>query len=215
MPDTIRTSRSDEQRRRLRGIGRFLAAAGVFAGALAPLAAAAQQPALTLEELALTAHRSIDQHELAFLAVVSGVVLFAVVTAILLVRLRSRAARLESWSREEIARLRDEIDRANAVILSEPQIVVDWPAGSDEPAIEGDLAASGIPASHRLLAFGTWLDPAKASAMDHAVDALRARGEAFSMTLSTLSGHPIEVQGRAIGGRQLLVQRLQILFGGQ
>jgi signal transduction histidine kinase len=206
MPDTIRTSRSYGQRRRLRGIGGFLAAAGGFLAAVAPhpAAAAAEQPVLTLEELALTAHRSIDQHEIAFLALICGVVLFAVVTAILLVRTRSRAARLETWSRDEIARLRDEIDRANAVILSEPQIVVDWPAGSDEPTIEGDLAALGIAASHRLLAFGTWLDPGKASAMDRAVDALRARGEAFAMTLATLSGHPVEVQGRAIGGRAVL-----------
>ncbi|HEX4042984.1 MAG TPA: PAS-domain containing protein [Xanthobacteraceae bacterium] len=205
MPDTIRTSRSYAQRRRLRGIDGFLAAAGAFLAGVAPHpAAAAEQPVLTLEELALTAHRSIDQHEIAFLAVVCGVVLFAVVTAILLVRTRSRAARLETWSRDEIARLRDDIDRANAVILSEPQIVVDWPAGSDEPTIEGDLAALGIPASHRLLAFGTWLDPGKASAMDRAVDALRARGEAFAMTLATLSGHPVEVQGRAIGGRAVL-----------
>ena len=203
MPDTIRTSRS-YARHRLRGIGRFLAVAVALSAAVAPRSAAAEQPVLTLEELVLTAHRSIGQHELAFLAVVLGVVLFAVASAILLARTRSRAARLERWSRDEIARLRDEIDRANAVILSEPQIVVDWPAGSDEPTVEGDLAALGIPASHRLLAFGSWLDPGKASAMDHAVDALRARGQAFAMTLATLSGHPIEAQGRAIGGRAVL-----------
>ncbi len=152
----------------------------------------------------LTAHRSIDQHQIAFLALVFGVVLFAVVTAVMLVRARTRATRLEAWSRDEIARLRDELDRANAVILSEPQVVVDWPAGSDAPSIEGDLAALGVSASHRLLAFGGWLDAAKASAMERAVDALRARGEAFSMTLTTLAGHPIEAQGRVIAGRAVL-----------
>ena len=205
MPDTIRTNRSDAQRRRWRGICGFLAMSGaLFAIFAARSASAAEQPALTLEELVLTAHRSIDQHEIAFLAVVFGVVLFAVVTTTLLARARGRAARLEIWSRDEISRLRDEIDRANAIILSEPQVVVDWPAGSDEPTIEGDLSALGIPGSHRLLAFGSWLDPAKASAMDRAVDALRARGEAFSMTLATLSGHPVEAQGRAIAGRAVL-----------
>ena len=40
--------------------------------------------------------------------------------------------------------------------------------------------------------------------MERAVEALRARGEAFSMTLTTLAGHPIEAQGRAIGGRAVL-----------
>lgn len=203
MPDTIRRSRSDGRRWRLRGSGGFLAAAAAFLVAPLP-AGAAEQPALTLQELVLTAHRSIDQHKIEFLALAFGVVLFAAVTAILLVRTRKRAARLEIWARDEIARLRDEIDRANAVILSEPQIVVDWLAGADEPTVEGDLAALGIPASPRLLAFGTWLDAAKASAMESAVDALRARGEPFSMTLATLAGHPIEVHGRAIAGRAVL-----------
>ena len=201
MPDTIRTGWSYAHRWRSQGMGGFLAA--IICIAPFP-AAAAEQPALALQELVLTAHRSIDQHQIAFLALVFGVVLFAVVTAVMLVRARTRATRLEAWSRDEIARLRDELDRANAVILSEPQVVVDWPAGSDAPSIEGDLAALGVSASHRLLAFGGWLDAAKASAMERAVDALRARGEAFSMTLTTLAGHPIEAQGRVIAGRAVL-----------
>ena len=201
MPDTIRTSRSYARRRHLRGIGGFLAVIGGFSP---PPAAATEQPSLALHELVLTAHRSIDQHEIAFLALMCGVVLFAVVTAILLVRTRTRAARLEAWSRDEIAKLRDEVDRANALMLSEPQVVVDWPAGSDAPSIDGDLAAVGVSASHRVLAFGSWLDAGKASAMEHAVEALRARGEAFAMTVTTLSGQPIEAQGRAIGGRAIL-----------
>ncbi|MGC2134929.1 MAG: PAS-domain containing protein [Xanthobacteraceae bacterium] len=201
MPDIIRTSRSYAHRRRARGIGGFLAAIG----AIAPFpAAAAEQPALSLQELVLTAHRSIDQHEIAFFALIVGVILFAVVTAVMLLRTRARAARLETWSRDEFTRLRDELDRANAVILSEPQIVVDWQAGSDEPGIEGDLSALGVSASHRVLAFGSWLDAGKASTIERAVDALRARGEAFSMTLTTLAGHPIEAHGRAIGGRAVL-----------
>jgi len=202
MPDTIRTSRGYAHRWRPRGIGGFLAAIS----AIAPRsAAAAEQPSLALQELVLTAHRSIGQHEVAFLALVFGVVLFAVVTAIMLVRTRTRASQLEAWSHDEIARLRDEVDRANAVILSEPQVVVDWLAGSDEPTIEGDPAALGAAAAaRRVLAFGSWLDAGKAAAMEHAVDALRARGEAFSMTLTTLAGHPIEAQGRAVGGRAVL-----------
>jgi signal transduction histidine kinase len=201
MPDIIRKSRSYAHRRRARGIGGFLAAIG----AVAPFpAAAAEQRALSLQELVLTAHRSIDQHEIAFFALIVGVILFAVVTAVMLLRTRARAARLETWSRDEFTRLRDELDRANAVILSEPQIVVDWQAGSDEPGIDGDLSALGVSASHRVLAFGSWLDPGKASAIERAVDALRARGEAFSMTLTTLAGHPIEAHGRAIGGRAVL-----------
>ena len=56
----------------------------------------------------------------------------------------------------------------------------------------------------RALAFGSWLEPDKAQAMEHAVDALRAEGEGFSMQLMTLAGRAIEADGRAIGGRAVL-----------
>jgi signal transduction histidine kinase len=201
MPDTIRGSRSKRHRRRAQGICRFLAAICVFS----PLTAgAAERPALALHELVLTAQSSIDQHQIAFIAVVCGVVLFAVVTAITLVRTWARAARLEGRLRNEVAALREEVDRANALMRSEPQVVVVWPAGSDEPKIDGDPGAVGVSMSHQVLAFGSWLDAGNASAMERAVDALRARGEAFSMTLTTFAGHPIEVLGRAIGGRAVL-----------
>src|SRR5271155_4866381 len=200
MPDTIRASRSYALRY-MQGIGGFLAAIGVAA----PLpAGAAEPPSLALHELVLSAQDSIDRHQLAFLAVVVGVMLFAVVTAVLLVRTRARAGRLGAWSRHEIARLRDDVDRANALLRSEPQLMVYWPAGSDEPSIDGDLAVAGVSAPHRVLAFGSWLEAAQASAMERAVEVLRSRGEAFSMTLTTLAGHPVEVQGRAIGGRAVL-----------
>jgi signal transduction histidine kinase len=169
-----------------------------------PPARAAEAPSVALHELVLSAHRSIDQHELTFLALVGGVALFAVVTAIMLVRARVRTARLDAWSHDEIATLRDELDRAKALLFSEPQLVVVWPAGSDEPGIDGDPAIVGAAASHRVLAFGSWLDAAKATAMERAVEALRARGEAFAMPLTTLAGRPIEAQGRAIGGRAVL-----------
>ncbi len=165
---------------------------------------AAEQPSLALHELVLSAHRSIDRHEIATFVLVLGLMLFAVVTAILLVRTRTRSARLESWSRDEIAALRNDLDRANALLLSEPHIVVDWPAASDMPRIDGDPAVVGVSAPHRVLAFGSWLDASKARAMEQAVDALRSRGEAFAMALTTIAGHPIEAHGRAIGGRAVL-----------
>ncbi len=201
MPDRIRNSRSYAQRWHLREISGFLAA---VVSMTSPPARAAEAPSVALHELVLSAHRSIDQHELTFLALVGGVALFAVVTAIMLVRARVRTARLDAWSHDEIATLRDELDRAKALLFSEPQLVVVWPAGSDEPGIDGDPAIVGAAASHRVLAFGSWLDAAKATAMERAVEALRARGEAFAMPLTTLAGRPIEAQGRAIGGRAVL-----------
>jgi signal transduction histidine kinase len=198
MPDTIRISGSCAHPWR-RG---FLTA---MIGAVFPLPASAeQQPVLALHELVVSAQDSIDRHEIAVLVVVLGLVLFAVVTAIVLVRARARWTRLETSSRDEIATLRSDLDRANALLFSEPQVMVDWPAGSDEPRIDGDPVIVGVAAPHRVLAFGSWLEAGKASAMEQAVENLRSRGEGFSLTLTTLHGHPIEVQGRAIGGRAVL-----------
>ncbi len=212
MPETIRTSGGCAHPRESGFLAaglhpaRMLALGSltVFGDAwLAPVRAEAQ-PFGALEELALGGPRIIDSHDVAILVLMLGLVLFAVVTAIMLVRTRARLARLEAASRDEIAVLRDGIDRANALLLSERQVLVDWPAASDRPKIAGDLEILGVNKPRLVLAFGAWLDAAEASAIDRAIDGLRARGEAFAMNLTTLSGQPIEAQGRAIGGRAVV-----------
>ena len=209
MPDTIRISggcacpwQSGFARAAIAAIGSIL---GTLLGTILPATAFAdQQPTLALRELVLTAQDSIDRHEIAVLVLVLGLIFFTVVTAIMLLRTRARASRLESGSRDQISVLRSELDRANALLFSEPQVLIDWPAASDQPSIDGDPAIVGVFAAHRVLAFGTWLEAGKATAMEQAVEALRSRGEGFAMTLTTLSGHPIEAQGRAVGGRAVL-----------
>ena len=70
--------------------------------------------------------------------------------------------------------LREERDRANALLHSEPQMIVVWPAGADEPEITGDIAiVIRAPVPRRVLAFGTWLAPDQARAMER-----RGRGAA-------------------------------------
>jgi len=197
MPDTIRRSGGTARP----WLGGFSTAIGAVATGPAR---AADKPALALHELVVGASRSIDRHEIAVFVLLVGLLLFAVVTAILLVRTRARSARLETSSHDEIAMLRAELDRANALLASEPQVMVDWPPGSDEPSIEGDPAIVGVAAPHRVLAFGSWLDAGKARAMEQAVEALRTRGEGFSTSFTTLAGRPIEAQGRAVAGRAVL-----------
>ncbi len=93
----------------------------------------------------------------------------------------------------------------NALLLSEPQIVVAWAAASDEPEIIGDIAiVSPVGEPQRVLAFGLWLSADQALAMERAVEALRANGESFAMALTTIAGHPVEAEGRAIGGRAVM-----------
>ena len=197
MPDTIRRS------------GGFARPwLGGFALAIAvgfPVVVRADEPPrLALHELVLGASHSIGSHEVAALALLVGLLVFSVVTANMLLRARARWARLERSAQEHIAALRAELDRANALLASEPQIIVDWPAASDEPSIEGDPAIVGVSGPQDVLDLGAWLEPAKASAMQRSIETLRARGESFAMAFTTLHGRPIEVQGRAIAGRAVL-----------
>ena len=176
----------------------------MFLGVLpaGPRAAAAQGSLLDSSSLAL---QSLDRHDWIALALTLGALAFAVSAAILLVRTRSGVARREAAAREEIVALKAQNDRASALLHSEPQVIVSWPAAADAPDIIGDPSLL-VPADapHRILAFGTWLDGEQASALEHAVEALRTEGVAFSMALITLAGRPIEAAGRAVGGRAVL-----------
>ncbi len=153
----------------------------------------------------IAALASLDRHEIAALTLTLGILFFAVVTAILLVRTRVRAERVEISLRDGIIKLKADLDRTSALLLSEPQIIVAWAAADDKPEIIGDTTmVTPASAPHRVLAFGTWLEPEQARSMEQSLELLRARGESFWMSLTTLSGRPIEAEGRAIGGRAVL-----------
>src|SRR5260370_35411282 len=83
-------------------------------------------------------------------------------------------------------------------------MVMGGAAGPDEPSSAGDPALIGLSGPQQLLVFDSWLESGKAAVMERAVEALRARGEPFSMTLSTVGGHPMAPQGRAGGGHAVL-----------
>lgn len=160
----------------------------------------------------IDAFTALDRHEVAALTLTLGVILFAVATAIALLRTRTRAAQRLAARQAEINELREERDRANALLLSEPQVIVVWPAGSDEPDISGDVSLiMRTPLPRRVLAFGTWLEPEKAHAVEDAVDELRAQGKGFTLLLTTLQHRHVAAEGRAIGGRAVL--RIKDLTG--
>jgi hypothetical protein len=134
-----------------------------------------------------------------------GLLCFAVFVTVVLLRTRKTADRIETESRDEATALQADIDRLKALLLSEPQVLVSWAAASEEPDILGDaalIAPGAVP--ERVLAFGSWLEPAEAQRMEQAVDTLRSHGRGFVMTLTTRAGRPVEAEGRAIGGRAVL-----------
>ncbi len=210
MPDTIRKRcglKSHPWR------GGFAKACALGPLVLLPQAAQAEpHPTLHSVIAFLDALAALDRHELAALTLTLGVILFAVATAIALLRTRTRAAEKLTARQAEINELREERDRANALLLSEPQVIVVWPAGGDSPDISGDVSiVTRTPLPRRVLAFGTWLAPDNSQTMEAAVDALRAEGKAFSLSLATLQQRHVAVEGRAIGGRAVL--RIRDLTG--
>jgi len=127
MPDQIRA-------------GGLAVVAGFFAPATSradDLAGFADTALDVLKHLPATV-AALDRHELINLTLILGVALFGVVTAIMLVRARSRAAATEAMLREELGSLRAEADRSNAMLRAEPQVLVSWAAADNEPDIIGD-----------------------------------------------------------------------------
>jgi signal transduction histidine kinase len=172
---------------------------------MAPPAAAADSKIADTFSRYLSTFSILDRHEIASTVLSLGVLFFAVVTSFLLLRARRQAAENETMLRNQISALAAEADRANTLLLSEPQIVVAWAAASESPEIIGDtgiVTSSSVP--HRVLAFGSWLPSEDARALDSAVEALRGRGQSFAMTVTTQGGKAIEVEGRAIGGRAVM-----------
>lgn len=171
---------------------------------LVPFAAHAAPPASVTDSILLL-NATIQHHEYAAFAMTVGILIFAVLCAILLARTRMRAAADADAQQHEITVLRGAIERAHTLINAEPQVLVMWPPNAEQAEITGD---AGIVASSDtsldVLDFDRWLDPEAARMLANGVERLRARGEAFAFPVQTISGKPIEADGRVVGGRAVL-----------
>ncbi len=147
----------------------------------------------------------LSRQDIANLTLTLGLLCFAILATVVLVRTRARAARDAAAVRNENAALRGELDRVNALLMSEPQVLIAWPADDGAPDVLGDTALIGPGATaQRVLAFETWLAPRRAQAMHDAVAQLRSEGRGFRLSLTTAADRPLEAEGRAIGGHAVL-----------
>ena len=203
MPDMIRAigiGHLSEGRKRLALLTAVLTAMLILA---AP--ARAQDGALLALGLAyVEAIRGLDAYELAAFALFFGALIFAVVTAIMLVRTRERLRVELVRTRAEVASLDGEIDRLYGLLLAEPQVIVSWSRGAG-PEIIGDpkMIAPELTAD-RIMTFAAWLRPEQAFLLDSVVERLLTRGEGFSISLTTATGRYVAAEGRAIGGSAML-----------
>ncbi len=146
-----------------------------------------------------------DLHGVANFALLLGLVAVSTATAALYSRERRRSLRRELRLVTELERLRGAEDRVALLMGSERQLLVIWSGREGEPRFEGDPSIAGDGATvKRVLAFGSWLTPSDATALEGALDHLRGRGEAFHLTARTLAGGHVEAEGRTAGGRAIL-----------
>ncbi len=209
MPETIRTANEKLHSRPRRG--GFLAAFFLATPCMA-LSMPARAGAAGLIDNILSTGTAVSRQQVAALTLTLALLCFAVLAIIVLMRTRRAAATVETAARDENIALRAEIDRLKTLLLSEPQVLVTWAAGTDEPEFFGDtgiVVPGGVP--ERVLAFGAWLEAAAAQRMQHAVETLRGNGHGFTMTLTTRAGRPLEADGRAVAGRAVL--RLRDISG--
>lgn len=205
MPETIRTANGRLRSRPWRG--GFLAAFVVaqFGIVIGTPARAEAGLATGVFDAISRAAAVFGRQDVATPTLTLGLLCFALLAIVVLLRTRKTAERVESAAHDEVMRLYADNDRLKALLLSEPQVLVEWSATTDRPDIIGDaglVAPGGV--AERVLAFGSWLEPAAAQRMQHAVETLRSDGRGFVMTLTTSAGRPIEAEGRAIGGRAVL-----------
>src|SRR5688500_8953315 len=92
-------------------------------------------PGLHHFDVYFDAFAGLNRSEIMALALTIGLLLFAVVSAIMLVRARVRGATADAAFRDEIMALKSERDRFNALLMSEPQILVSWAAADNQPDI--------------------------------------------------------------------------------
>jgi signal transduction histidine kinase len=125
----------------------------------------------------------------------------ALLSAVWLIRERGKIAGENKNLRARVSDLSASLQRADALLASRDNRVVIWDRAAEKPEIIGNLpVSSGAPMDRAsFLAFGRWLLPLSAAALDRSIAALRDKAAAFDIAIETNSGMPLEVQGRTSG----------------
>ncbi|TIX42621.1 MAG: alkaline phosphatase, partial [Mesorhizobium sp.] len=141
---------------------------------------------------------SVSTVEVMQLAMFVGVMGAALLSAIFLIRERARTSAENAELRTRIADVNAALQRSEALLHSRDQRVVVWAAENKKPELVGTLPIeSGAPEDRAaFLAFGRWLMPRSAAALEHAVAALRDKAKPFDLVIESQAGQPLEVHGR-------------------
>ena len=136
--------------------------------------------------------------------VLAGLAVFATTTSLVYVRERTRWQRREAKLAADLEAARSHQERLSILLGADPQVVVSWNGRDAEPVFEGDSGFLGAPGAALALAYGSWAPPADAKRLELATDALKERGEAFTITLRSKAGPFIDIEGRPVAGRAVI-----------
>jgi signal transduction histidine kinase len=139
------------------------------------------------------------------LTLIAGLATFCGFVALVYLSQRRRWIERETQLHFELSALRSKLDRAEYFLGAEPQIIVVWGETDEEPEIEGNPGLIAEWPDHRqVLAFGSWLPPGTVQTLDNFIGRLRARGESFRITATSLGPRHLEIEGRPVGGFAVL-----------
>jgi len=168
-------------------------------GSVALVGAASADTVASAQGLSLPAGMSFGTFEVIQAAVFTGVMGAALLSAIWLIRERGRIASDNLDLRGRIAELSTALQRSEALLNLKDQRLVVWMKDNPKPDIVGSLSlTAGVPEERaQFLAFGRWLSPRSAAALERAISDLRGGGRPFEMVAETQNGALLEVHGRA------------------
>jgi signal transduction histidine kinase len=178
---------------------RFLGRPSILLGTTLPPTLLAADMALAQTNTVLgVAGLSVGTFEVIQMAMFTGVMGAALISAIVLIRERARTSGENAELRSRIADLNAALQRSEALLNLRDQRVVVWTSEKHKPDLIGTLPTeAGAPEERAaFLAFGRWLMPRSAAALDHALAGLRERATPFDLVVETQGGAPLEVQGR-------------------
>lgn len=168
---------------------------------LSALGASVALPAGALaqaEPAASLARFSIHTSAVVQFALFAGITGAAMISAILLIRERGRTAAENVKLRDRVAVLDAAQQRSEALLSLRDQRILLWFGDDRKPELVGALGDSGVPEDRAtFLAFGKWLTPRSAAALERAIGGLREEKRSFDLVVDTTRGALIEVQGRA------------------
>lgn len=162
--------------------------------------------AVHAQEVSRKAIASIGTVEVIQLAVFVGVMGAALISAVALIRERQRTAAENAQLRARVADLNASLQRSEALLNLRDQRIVVWASENKKPEIIGSLPLdTGAPDDRAaFLAFGRWLMPRSAAALEHGLATLREKGTGFELVAETQTGSPIEIHGRKSAAHALV-----------